>query len=55
MAATGHSVGVSTFVIFLLGRCHNLKNGKESSEDTEESPAGCAGEGYRIKEISRRE
>ena len=27
------------------GRCHNLKNGKEASEDTEESPAGCAVEG----------
>ena len=26
------------------GRCHNLKNGNEDSEDTEESPAGCAGE-----------
>ena len=23
------------------GRCHNLKNGKEATEDTEESPAGC--------------
>ena len=23
------------------GRCHNLKNGKEASEDTEKSPAGC--------------
>ena len=27
------------------GRCHNLKNGKEATEDTEESPAGCAEEG----------
>ena len=36
------------------GRCHNLKNGKEAREDTEESPAGCTGEG-KIKEISRRE
>ena len=27
------------------GRCHNLKNGKEVSEDTEESATGCAGEG----------
>ena len=27
------------------GRCLNLKNGKEASKDTEESPAGCAGEG----------
>ena len=25
------------------GRCHNLKNGKEASEHTEESPAECAG------------
>ena len=24
---------------------HNLKNGKEASEGTDESPAGCAGEG----------
>ena len=23
------------------GRCHNLKNSKEASEDTEESLAGC--------------
>ena len=23
------------------GRCHNLKNGKEASEDTEENPAEC--------------
>ena len=27
------------------GRCHNLRNGKEASEDTEGSPAGCAGVG----------
>ena len=25
-------------------RCHSFKNGKETSEDTEESPAECAGE-----------
>ena len=31
------------------GRCHNLKNGKETSEDTEEGPAGCAGEGKQSK------
>ena len=31
------------------GRCHNLKNGKEASEDTEESPAGCAGEDKQSK------
>ena len=31
------------------GRCHNLKNGKEASEDTEESPAGCAREGKQNK------
>ena len=31
------------------GRCHNLKNGKEASADTEESPAGCAGEGKQSK------
>ena len=31
------------------GRCHNLKNGKEASEDTEKSPAGCAGEGKQYK------
>ena len=23
----------------IIGRCHNLKNGKEANEDTEESPA----------------
>ena len=27
------------------GQCHNLKNGKEASEVTEENPAGCAWEG----------
>ena len=27
------------------GWCHNLKYSKEASEVTEESPAGCAGEG----------
>ena len=31
------------------GRCHNLKNGKEGSEDTEKSPAGCAGESKKNK------
>ena len=31
------------------GRCHNLRNGKEASEGTEESPAGCAGEGKQKK------
>ena len=31
------------------GRCHNLKNGKEASKDTEESPAGCAREGKQSK------
>ena len=30
-------------------RCHNLRNGKEASEDTEESPARCAGEGKQSK------
>ena len=28
-----------------LGKVNNLTNGKEASEDTEESPAGCTGEG----------
>ena len=32
------------------GRCHNLKNGKEASEDTQESPAGCPGEGKQNNE-----
>ena len=31
------------------GRCHIDKNGKEASEDTEESPAGCAEEGKQNK------
>ena len=31
------------------GRCNNLKNGKEASEDTEEISAGCAGEGKHVK------
>ena len=31
------------------GRYHNLRNGKEACEDTEESPAGCAGEGNQNK------
>ena len=31
------------------GRCHNLKIGKTASEVTEESPAGCAGDGKQNK------
>ena len=31
------------------GWCHNLKNGKEATKDTEKSPAGCAGEGKQNK------
>ena len=31
------------------GRFHNLENGKEASEVTEEIPAGCAGEGKQKK------
>ena len=45
----------SGFQLFVGGRYHNLKNGKEASEDTEESPAGCAGEGKQNKKNSRRE
>ena len=46
---TGH---MSTALCKLLGgggRCHNLKNSEEASKDTEESPAGCAGEGKQSK------
>ena len=32
----------------LGGRCHNLKNCKEASEDIEENPTGCAGEGEQL-------
>ena len=35
--------------IYIGGPCHHLKNGKEASEDIEESPAGCAGEGKQSK------
>ena len=31
------------------GRCHNLKNGKKASEDTEENPARSAGKGKQNK------
>ena len=37
------------FCLYDGGRCHNLKNGKEASEDTEESSAGCPGEGKQNK------
>ena len=40
-----HVTGSTIIKIRGGGRCHNLKIGKEASEDTEESPAGCAGEG----------
>ena len=36
-------------IVPLGGRCHTLKNGKEVSEDAEESPAECAGEGKQNK------
>ena len=36
-------------MVRIVGQCHNLKNGKEASEDTEERPAGCAGEGKQNK------
>ena len=35
--------------MLLGGRCHNLENGKEDSEVTEENQAGCAGEGKQNK------
>ena len=35
--------------VFGGGRCHNFKNDKGASEDTEESPEGCVGEGKENK------
>ena len=54
-AAAGVLMEKETFMFVLHskystgGRCHNLKNDKEASEVTEESPAGCTGEGKQSK------
>ena len=44
-----HSDEYTFIVMVVVVDVNNLKNGKEASEVTKESPEGCAGEGEQSK------